>query len=81
MRIGFASTPANVPTSGPTAAMGPPPCPLPIAVSASRCAGVALSSTISPTVQFPAIIGPGVWSSTAKLRPSSAVEPYEPRST
>jgi hypothetical protein len=79
--IGFASVPRKLVIRGATAAIGPPPWPLAIAVSASRCAAEARSSRMSPTVQLPWIIGPGVWSRTAKLKPSSRVLPYWPRST
>src|SRR4029453_17125737 len=67
--------------SGATAAIGPPPWPLPMIVSASRCSFEARSSRMRPTVQLPWIIGPGVCNRTAKLNPSSLVPPYWPRST
>src|SRR5262249_55417609 len=58
-----------------------PPWPLAIVVSASRCSLDARSSRTRPTVQLPWIIGPGVCARTAKLKPSSRVLPYCPRST
>src|SRR5215467_8278379 len=79
--IGLATTPAKLLISGASAAIGPPLWPLAIFVSASRCSCEARSSRMSPTVQLPWIIGPGVWSRTAKLEPSSCVLPYRPRST
>jgi len=73
--IGLASAPANFPMSGARAAIGPPPWPLAIVVSASRCSFDARSSRMRPTVQLPWIIGPGVCKSTAKLSPSSVLLP------
>ena len=79
--IGLASAPANLPISGPSAAIGPPPWPLAIVVRASRCSFDARSSRTRPTVQLPWIIAPGVCNRTAKLRPSSLMLPYCPRWT
>src|SRR5215813_14430759 len=79
--IGLASAPPKLLIRGASAAIGPPPWPLAIVVSASRCSLEARSSRTRPTVQLPWIIGPGVCARTAKLKPSSRVLPYCPRST
>src|SRR5687768_13027502 len=51
--IGAASTPKNLPIKPERAAMGPPACPLAIAVTASRCSAVARAPLMSPTDQLP----------------------------
>src|SRR5690348_5869211 len=79
--MGLASTPATLPTSGARCDMGPPAWPLAMAASASRCDWLPRSSTMSPTVQLPSAMGPGVKPATTKFRPLSSVPSNCPRST
>ena len=58
-----------------SAAMGPPAAPLAIAVIASRCSALALSSAMSPTDQLPFAIASGVKPSTMNLKPSRDTVP------
>src|SRR5687767_1911345 len=78
--IGAVSTPKNVPIRPERADMGPPARPLAIPVMASRWPGLARSSTIKPTDQFPFPIASGVNPSTTNPSPSSETVPYFPRS-
>src|SRR5215471_17640644 len=59
-RIGADSTPRIFPTRPDRAAIGPPAAPLAIPTMASRCAGLARSSAMTPTDQFPLTISAGV---------------------
>lgn len=58
--MGLVSTPAKLPISPASGAIGPPAAPEAIAPIASTCSVLAPSSMIRPTVQSPSAIGPGV---------------------
>jgi len=74
-RIGADSTPSILPTNPDRAAIGPPAAPLAIAAIASRCSGLARSSAMTPTDQFPFPIASGVNPRTMNPRPSSETVP------
>ena len=68
--IGADSTPRNFKIRPDNAEIGPPALPLAIAIMAFRCSGLARSSTIRPTGQFPFPISVGVKPTTMNPKPN-----------
>ena len=71
--IAARSTPSISPTSGASAAIGPPSWPPKTWTSLSSCSSVARSSTNTPSRQFPSVMTFGVSAMAATLSPPMSV--------
>jgi hypothetical protein len=79
--IGARSTPRFSEMSGPSAAIGPPSCPLNTAPSCCACVSSAAASMNTPSRQFPSVMTFGVSAIAATLSPPTSVPSTSPRMT